>query len=113
VQQLSFDKLAKPINAVLAMADDKTASAIHIVLPTQRGRIISVDGAKRTVTITGERERDQTTLEVAADAKILQGRRELKLSDLDRGAVAVVGLSLDRRQVLGIQIFVGDGERER
>jgi RNA polymerase sigma factor (sigma-70 family) len=111
MQQLPFDKLAKPINAVLALADEKTASGIHIVLPVQRGRIISVDAAKRTVTLTGERERDQITLEVAADAKILQGRRELQLADLDRGAVAVVGLSLDRRHVVGIQVVVGDGDR--
>jgi hypothetical protein len=85
-------------------------SAINISAPSQRGRIKSVDADKRTITLGGEER--ELTLELVPDAKVLLGRQEMRLGQLEPGTMAIVGLTPDRRRVLGIQIIRGDGERE-
>jgi RNA polymerase sigma factor (sigma-70 family) len=110
VQEMSFKDLAKPVTANLVLGDDKTVSAINITAPSQRGRIKSVDADKRTITLGGEER--ELTLELVPDAKVLLGRQEMRLGQLEQGTMAIVGLTPDRRRVLGIQIIRGDGERE-
>jgi len=110
VQELSFKTLARPVAANLVLSDDKMVSQINISAPSQRGRIKAVDAEKRTITLGGE-EREQT-LELVPDAKVLAGRQEMRLGQLEPGTMAIVGLTPDRRRVLGIQLIRGDGERE-
>jgi RNA polymerase sigma factor (sigma-70 family) len=110
VQELSFKELTKPATANFVLNGDKTVAAINVSAPSQRGRIKAVDAEKRTITLDGE-QRSQT-LELVPDAKVLLGRQEVRLGEIEPGTMAIVGLTPDRRRVLGVQVIRGDGERE-
>jgi hypothetical protein len=96
-------------------ADQKAVEGLVAEEPVVRGVLKSVDPAKNTLTVAGQpRGREQaaedTTYAVAPDAEIAvddgRGRRlsfkEARLSDLASGAVVVLRLSLDRKQVHGV-----------
>ncbi|MCS7044758.1 MAG: sigma-70 family RNA polymerase sigma factor [Gemmataceae bacterium] len=110
--ELNPAQLTKAVQVFAAVDDDaKVASALDVIAPKVRGRVKEVDASARKIVVAGERQ--EQTFEVAADAKVLRGRNEVRLSELRPGVAVALALSLDRSRVLAVTMLPGDGERER
>src|SRR5262249_18564124 len=96
--------LAKAIRVGLKLADDKkTVARIDVVYPVLRGSIVAVDVARKTITLGLGRGADKT-LPLSKDARITVAGKAAALADLKERMPALVTLSLDRNQVVGIVI---------
>ncbi|MCI0682134.1 MAG: sigma-70 family RNA polymerase sigma factor [Gemmataceae bacterium] len=112
LSELTFAQLAKPAQAWVTLgADQKSVTALDVMAPVLRLRVKAVDAAGRKVTFAAERM--EQTFEFAPDAKVMRGRNEVELKDLDVGAVVMISLSPDRRRVIAATMIGGDGDRER
>jgi RNA polymerase sigma factor (sigma-70 family) len=93
--------LAKAIRVGLKLSEDKkTVARIDVTYPVLRGTIVAVDAGKKTITLGSA---DKTLL-LAKDAKILIDGKAGTIADLGERTPAVVTLSLDRSQVMGIVV---------
>jgi RNA polymerase sigma factor (sigma-70 family) len=115
-KEAQFADLSEGIVVGLLLAtDQKTVEGIVAEQPTVHGLLKALDAKKRSLTVSFARGRDtgdpDKTLVVAEDAEITlddgRGRRyslrEGKLDDLSEGALVTLRLSLDKKQVQGIQ----------
>lgn len=104
---LPLEQLVKPLNVTVDLgADGKSITAIHAAAPVVRGTLKAIDARTRHVTITQEGR--VLTLPLA-DGVNLATDREAPTP----GANVLLGLSLDRRQVVGLRVLRGDGRPER
>jgi hypothetical protein len=103
--------LAKAIRVGLKLSEDKkTVTRIDVVYPVLRGSILAVDAAKKTITLGLGRGADKT-LPLAKDATITVAGKAATLADVKERTPAIVTLSLDRNQVVGIEIVGRPAER--
>jgi hypothetical protein len=97
---------------VMVQLDDakKIGQHLHVQAPTMRTPLKTVDAAKAVITVSDRREDKE--LPVAKDATIMVNGKAGKLADLTAGADAIVVLSLDRAQIVGVLTPVPERGRE-
>jgi hypothetical protein len=94
--------------------DQKQAQSVMAEGPTVNGTVKSIDGGKSTITVavmTGEREPEERTLDVAREAITLvddgKGRllsvKEVKLSDVPVGSSVALKLSPNQQSVMNVR----------
>jgi hypothetical protein len=91
-------------------ADKKTVTKITLDDPVLRGTILAVDAVKKSITLELGRGADKT-LPLSKDATITVAGKAATLADLKERMPAIVTLSLDRNQVVGIVIAGRPAER--
>lgn len=109
---MTLAEVREGLRVLLVLNENKDVQGIRVAFPLVGAQIVSVDAAKRSITIRMERT-GETTLKVADDAKIRVGERALELAAVDAGQFAQMFLSPDRQTVWVIFLGARRGEQPR
>jgi hypothetical protein len=109
-QKVKLGDLKKDHRATLTLApDEKSVVGISITGPTLAGKLLSVDAANKTITVSFGPARDGSTVDktftlAGERPSVVQDGKQVKLGNLKCDNHVVVGLSTDEKTVFSITV---------